>query len=42
MMTHMLLAAAAVGMVTLLQMKTDPDLGIAETLAQARRERISN
>ncbi|HXT27623.1 MAG TPA: M1 family aminopeptidase, partial [Vicinamibacterales bacterium] len=37
----LLAAAAAVALVTL-QTKTDPDLGIAETLAQARRARISN
>ena len=37
----LLAAAAAVALVTL-QTKTDPDLGIAEALAQARRARISN
>src|SRR4029078_1207688 len=42
MMAPMLLAAAAAVALVTLQTKTDPDLGIAETLAQARRARISN
>ena len=42
MMAPMLLAAAAAVALVTLQTKTDPDLGIAEALAQARRARISN